>query len=455
MAITISGLSSGMDTGGMISSLVAAESVPLTQLQTQKTAIEKAKSDVSSFLGRVSDLASAAKALADPLQFSAAKATSSDSAVVATAGVGATPGTTSIEVQSLARESRAQSLLASSSTDGLGGEGLLTVKVGTDSSAEITVAASDSLADVASKINSAGLRVSASVLYDGSKYRMIVRGLDSGTANAVSFEEAGTLATTLGMTDSNAKLQSATDAKIRLDGSITVTRSSNQISGVIPGVTLALTKETSSPVQLTVAADGDALATKIKSFVTAYNAVVSTSHLTAGYGTTKGSDALLQGDSAFRSTLDTIARAVGGAVAGTGGKSLALAGISSQKDGSLTFDESKLTSLLAKDPTTAKKLFTTDAAIGATGVMGTLAKALESVAGTGGTLQRRIDTYAAQTTRLDQSADALTRRIAAFQEQLQKQFGAMETAFSNAKTQTATLDSIFATTSTSSSSKSG
>ena len=455
MALTISGLSSGMDTAGMIDSLVAAESVPITQLGTQKTAIDKASTDVSGFKSHVSDLEAAAKALADPLQFAAATATSSDTAIVASAGAGATAGTYAIEVKSLAHEARSQSFVQASSTDPFGGEGILTLKLGDSKTADISISLNDSLTDVASKVNSSGLRVQASVLFDGSKYRMIVRGLDSGAANGVSFEEGGTLATKLGMSDAAATIQSATDASIKLDG-ITITRPTNQIAGVVPGVTLALTKLTSSAATLTVAADTNLLATKISTFVSAYNTVVSNSHLTTGYGSTKGSDDLLQGDSAFRSTLDTMSRAISGAVAGTGGKSLALAGLALQKDGSLSFDSAKLQSLVATNPTLAKQLFTTDPAIGATGAMGTFASTLDMIAGTGGTLQRRLDTYTTQTTRINDSVDSLNRRMASYKTQLQAQFAAMETAFSQAKTQTATLDSMFGTTSTSSStSKSG
>jgi flagellar hook-associated protein 2 len=453
MAITLGGLASGMDTNGMITALVAAESEPLTQIQSQKTALDKAKTDVSSFKSRVSDLITAAKALADPLQFNATKATSSDAAVVASAGVGATAGSYSLDVLSLAKESRSQSFVLGSSTEAVGGEGNLTIKVGADKSATFTVLQTDSLTDIASKVNSAGLRVQASVLYDGSKYRMVVRGLDTGATNAVSFDETGTLATTLGMTDAKATMQAASDSSIKLDG-VTITRSTNQVVGAIPGVTLALTKPTTSPVQLTIDADSSALATKVQSFVSAYNAVVSNAHLTAGYGSTVGSDALLQGDSAFRGTLETLSRLVGGTVAGTGNQSLAAAGMTLQKDGSLSFDSSKLQSLLSKDPIGARKLFTTDAAIGATGAMGTLAKALDTIAGTSGTLQGRIDAYSSHETRLDQQADIQNRRIAAYKEQLQKQFSDMETAFSNAKTAMASLDSLLGTSSSSSSSKS-
>ncbi len=452
-SITFGGLASGMDTAGIVTSLVAAESIPLTQIQNQKSAIDRAKTDVSSFMSRVSDLQAAAKALADPLQWNATKATSSDPAVVATTSLGSAPGVHSIEVTSLARESRHQSLLQSSSTDTIDGEGLLTLHIG-DTSADVSVTLTDSLTDIASKINSSGLRAQASVLYDGSKYRIVVRGLDSGESRGVTFDEGGTLATKLGLSDPANKLQAATDAKLKVDG-IEITRPTNQIAGALPGVTLALTKETTSAAQLTVAPDSEGLSTKVKAFVTAYNAAVSASHLMAGYGSTKGNNALLQGDSAFRSTLDTISRIVGTSVSGTGGKSLGLAGLSTQKDGSLTFDDGKLRALVASDPTSARKLFTTDPSVGATGAMGVLSKALDTVAGTNGTLQHRIDGYAERTTRLDQSADALTRRIAAYKEQIQKQFGAMETAFSVAKTQTAALASLLGSSSSNSSSNNG
>ena len=99
------------------------------------------------------------------------------------------------------------------------------------------------------------------MFYDGSAYRLQVRGLDTGAANAITFSETGTALDLngTGATASSGKtVQSATDASLTIDG-FTVTRPTNQITGVVQGVTLALTSTTSTPATVTVAGDASSL----------------------------------------------------------------------------------------------------------------------------------------------------------------------------------------------------
>ena len=84
-----------------------------------------------------------------------------------------------------------------------------------------------------------------------------------------------------------------------IDG-FAVTSATNQISGAIPGVTLAATKETTAPITLSLAADPEALRGKIKGVVDAYNAVIGKIHTTAGFGQIAASDSVLTGDSMLR-----------------------------------------------------------------------------------------------------------------------------------------------------------
>ena len=106
---------------------------------------------------------------------------------------------------------------------------------------DLAIAATDTLENVAAKINAAGLRVSASVFHDGSEFRLQVNGLDTGEANTVAFS-----GTTLGLDVLANKRQTATDAQIKID-EFTVKRSTNQIVGAMPGVTLNLTATTTTP----------------------------------------------------------------------------------------------------------------------------------------------------------------------------------------------------------------
>ena len=69
-------------------------------------------------------------------------------------------------------------------------------------------------------------------------------------------------------------VQAAQDAQIKLDG-FTIKSATNQVTGAIRGVTLALTAETTDAVTVGIDNDPDGLKTKLNTLVDSYNAVVS------------------------------------------------------------------------------------------------------------------------------------------------------------------------------------
>ena len=88
MAITISGLGSGLDTNALIDNLMAVQRQPLTALQGRQTAVNQATAVISSFSSKLSALATAARALDSTAEFNATAATSSDTASVTASTVG-------------------------------------------------------------------------------------------------------------------------------------------------------------------------------------------------------------------------------------------------------------------------------------------------------------------------------------------------------------------------------
>lgn len=442
MSITISGLASGLDVNAIIDGLVKAESVPLTSLKTKQSQVQAASTTITSIQTKLGALRAAATALADPVQFSSYAATSSDSAVVASVSGAPTKASYDITVDSIAAEQRTYSDLQDSATDALAMAGTLTIQAGAAAGVDVNVVAGDSLSAIASKINSSGARVSASVLYDGTKYRLQVRGADTGEANAVNFTESGF---SLGLSSYDAATdQKAADAKIHIDG-IEVKRSTNQLVGVIPGVTLAVTKKTTSAATIAVSQDPAALANKIGALVKAYNDVVTTSHTASGYGQSTASNPMLAGDGALRGMLDKLQRVIGSPVTGASGKysTMLAVGLESNRDGTLTLNQTKLNAAIAADPTSVSKLFVVDAKTASTGAMGTMQTVIDSLTvGKYAALQNRIDALDARSRDMDAQSAAIQRRIDGYQAKLQAQFSALEKIMTQTKTQTAALNNI-------------
>jgi flagellar hook-associated protein 2 len=430
--ITFGGIGSGMDVEGIITGLVNANKTTLTALTTKSQGLKQAASTLSSVgttLGNLKTAADALKGLQDVASFTAAS--SNTAALVGTAAGNAQPGTYGIQVDSLAVEQRTYSGAFASNSNALGQSGFLTVGVGTTST-QLSINGSDSLAGIATKINNAGLRVAASVFFDGSQYRLQVRGLDTGAANAVTFNENGT-ALDLNGDGSNPSggktVQKASDASILVDG-FTVHQPTNQIVGVIPGVTLAVSQVTTAPVNLTIASDPTALSNKINAVVGAYNAAINSIHSIAGYGSTKPQVAQLAGDSALRTITNDLSQTMAASQLGQGVvATLGQLGLQQTRDGTLQFDSTKLATALTLDPTSVEKLL--GRASGATtgGAMASLSDLVNSITDSvNGVLTLRSQSLTDQAKKLDDQATTEQTRLDDYTTKLRTQFSAMDTA---------------------------
>lgn len=417
------GIGSGLDTEGIVTALSNVERQGQKTMQSKLTANTSSISNLSSVSTLLGKLKAASDALDTANEVGSYKATSSNTAIVASAAGNATPGKYSLKVDKLAKEQRTYSNSISSATTPLGQSGRLTLKVGSTAATDINISSTDTIDDVMNKVNSAGLRVSASSFYDGQAYRIQLRGLDTGAANAIEITENGT---TFGFNDDGNTKQTAQDAQVQLDG-FTVKSSTNQITGAIRGVTLALTAETTDAVTVAVENDPDALKTKLNTLVDAYNGVVSKIKTLTGTVGATASDPNLAGDFTLRSVINQISGALH-TVSGTGTyNTLASIGLSIDKTGKLALDSDKLNKAVAADSSGVTKLL---AGTGTTsgGVMGTVSSAVDLFTRTGtGLLVGRSDSLTARNKALQKRIDSEDVRINRYADQLRKQFTNMDT----------------------------
>lgn len=424
--ITFGGIGSGMDTESIVSALVNVERSGQQQLSSKLSATSSSISNLSSISSLLAKLKGAADALDTTSEVGSYKATSSNTAIAVSANGLATPGKYSIDVLKLAKEQRTYSNTIGSATTALGQAGTLKLQVGTGTATDIAIAATDKLDDVINKINSAGLKVTASSFYDGANYRIQLRGQESGAANNITITETGT---TFGFNAAGNTKQAAQDAEIRLDGvdGFTVKSATNQVVGMIPGVTLALTAETTSPVTVAVDNDPEGLKTKVRALVDAYNAVIQKVKDTAGGGGTKAQDEVLAGDSTLRSLVSRVSRALQTEVSGTGAyKTLGSAGVSLDRFGKLSIDSVKFDKALAADAAGVAKLFAgTDSTQGVMDVVSSVADAF--TARDKGLLSIKSEALNQTTRRLQQRIDREEIRINRYADLLRKQFTTMDT----------------------------
>jgi flagellar hook-associated protein 2 len=436
--ITFGGVGSGLDTESIVKGLVTASQGPLNALkqkQTDATAANTSLSAIGTLLGK---LQTALEAVDETREVGSYTATSSSNAVAVSANGSALPGSYQISVGSLASEQRTYSDPQNSSSSALGLSGQLGISVGGAGSTTISLASGDTLEDIASKINGSGLRVSASVINDGSQYRLQVRGLDTGAANAISFS-----GTALGLDQAANTRQAATDSHVMIDG-FTINRPTNQVIGAIPGVTLNLTQTTAtnSPVTVQVASDPNGLKNKLNAIITAYNGVIDAVHSAAGFGTAKASVKALAGDSMLRSLTNRMSDAVGSLVGNGRYNTLGTIGVSLDSSGHMSLDEDKLGAALQADPNAVANVIAGPSnGNGAVDVMRDVVKSFAQ-SGTG--------IFASRETSLTSSAKDLGARIDTEQArlddyaaQLRAQFTALDSTMSSTNQSMSYLTSFF------------
>jgi len=435
-SITFSGLATGLDSASIIEQLIAAERQPIVRLQQRQRVYDTQADKLRSLQSKLEKLQSAAADLGERDDLLAATASSSDEGVfTASIGGAAALGPTSIHVDRLASAQKTYSdAFGDDDAAGLFGAGTLTLAVGDDDPVDVTIEATDTLSEVASKINASGADVTAGIVFDGTDYRLRVTGNDTGAARGITFTESGT---TLGLDDPANEVQAATDASFTVDG-FAMTRSTNSFSDALPGVTITLTGESpdADPSTLSVSRDPDTVRDRMQGFVDAYNDVMRSINAEFAYtGTPKGPESL-SGDFTLRGIQSRLRSMVGGVVAGTSGAytTLASVGIETSTDGTLELDAGAFDAALATDPSAVADLFAGDGAI--EGFVASFDSMIEShVDSSEGILSQRIDSIEGRRDGLDDQIDRLELRIEGTEERLRLQFSTLEQLVSSLQNQ--------------------
>jgi flagellar hook-associated protein 2 len=445
---------SGIDTTALIENLRAASSAPIKLLQQQARDARSASAQLSSLGSTLSTLRTAAAALDTANEVASFTVTQSNTNAFTTTSDGsAQPGTYAISVTQLAKEQRSYSKAFSVATAGtaLGLSGTFSLAIGSGTAKELTVSATDTLETIASRINGLGLRVQASIFKEADgKFRMQLRGLDTGTASAVNFGVSGTaadgttpLADPLGLAQTGVNpedgktVQSAQNAIMKIDG-FNVERSTNQITGAVSGLTFALkdvtnASGTDTPVTLNVATDTGALVSKLQTFVSNFNTVVGSVNKLSGIGSTPAAVKSLSGDSTLRSILQDIRSTAQNSGPGESGglySAFRDVGVTIQKDGTLSVDNDKLTKAIVADPSSVQKLLARPISSSDGGVMAEMRETIDNITNfTSGKLQARKKYFDDKAKKADESAAKKNDQLDAYAERLRKAFTAMDDAY--------------------------
>jgi flagellar hook-associated protein 2 len=434
----VSGLASGLDTGSIVSQLMAIERNSQTLLKTKLTTEQSNVKTLQELNTKTSSLATLAEKLSKRDAWNPVTVTSSSDKISATGTAAATTGPISFTVDRLAAAHAVSFTDTAAMTDVVVGGDPTKVKLTlADGTVKEINAGDGSLGQLVGGINAAGTGVKAGLVkLDDGSYRLRVSSATTG--------EDGVF--TLAASDGSPILGGSTvvvqgqDAQITVGGDA-LTSSSNTFAGVVTGldVTLKPGIELGTTVDLTVTQDTDAMVKSVKELVDAVNALIgdmdkATAYAAAGTGSSK--TGTLSGDSQVRSVRNALL----GAIWPTDGTSMAALGIETDKSGKLVLKEEKLKTALAEDPTKVAAAFTAGASAPSHG----FAERVRSVAKEAsdfvdGTFTSAIKGRTSTIDRLQDSIESWDLRLELREKTLTRQFTAMETALSNLSSQSTWL----------------
>ena len=424
------GIGSGLDVKSIISQLMTLESRPLTNLQQKESEYQ---AQLSAY-GKLKSTLSNIQTSMDELRFASryqdfSPSSSNPDAFTATADATAAAGSYNVVVNNLAASHKISSGTLADTTTALG-TGSIDISVGAASFSVALDATNNTLGGIRDAINNApdNAGVNATIITDVNGSHLVLSSQDSGTSNALSItinDDDASTTDGLGlsqMLDAGSgyafnEITAAADASLTVDG-FTISSASNIVQGAVQGITLNLAQAGGASGTVTVARDNEAVKEKVSNFVTAYNEYQFMLGINKGEnGDLNGDTTLIHLDNQIRDIFNNASASATGAY-----QYLSQLGVSTDKTGILSLDESKLTSALEQDFDGVVSFFS-NSTDGFGNRMDTL---LDSFVATDGLLDSRTDGLNSRIDYLDSQKDRMLARLEAVEQRYVRQFGALD-----------------------------
>lgn len=309
-----------------------------------------------------------------------------------------------------------------------------------------------SQAEIARSINQAagnGGKVTAMIVTVSGSSQMVLTSGQTGASGAISLDASGlptgALKTAL---STSTQLTAANDAIAWLGNQgtgIKLQQASNTLSA-IPGVTVSLTQAMATgaaPLTLTVARDDGATAANVKGFVDAYNALEKSLDDLTQAGSADGSTqaGAFASDSsvrALRNHLHSLLRQ------DFGGQNLLNFGISADRYGQLSVNNTKLSAALTANPTGLDQVFGKTGITTGSGLLGGMDQYLDVwLNSANGQIKHRQDGVQKVQKSLTDRQTKLDNQYSAYYERYLAQFTRLQTLQSQMSQTTGLLNNTF------------
>ena len=383
------GVGSGLNTTELIQALVEADTVAASENLNNLEENAKAKISAFSILkSNLKDFKDIVKEIQSQQQYGFIGQTS-DATVATLTATGSKAGSTinsSVTVSTLASSHSLTGPTYSSPTATVGAR-TLTINFGTWSAdptagggqsftsngqdqIQVTTSSSATLVDLRDLINTTvtdsdndGQKdVNASIIYDGTNYMLMLKSQSGASYEMKVSDSNASPVYAYDATDGAQLTQrvAGTDSAFTVDG-ISMTRSSNSVDDLFDGFTLDLKKTSGTAIRVSSEVDLSSVQTLVEGYVGTYNEVMeSLKAMGANDQVDPENDGALIGDSTLREIMRELREMSSTAIGGYEGGPyyLSYLGVATERDGSLSFDRTKLETQFKSKPETVRAFFT-------------------------------------------------------------------------------------------------
>jgi flagellar hook-associated protein 2 len=446
------GAGSGIDVNSLAQSLVDAEKTPKKERIEAKIAKSEAKiTGYSAVKYALSELKTAFGKLNDASDFSSIQPSNTQpSAFGVSASATAEAGSYSIEVLQTALAQRTASSTFADRANTLNGGSAFTLNLsigGVDQGAiDVTTATP---AGMVSAINGAKLGVTAQLINTGSGYNVVITG-ETGADQSFSLTSDDGTGTALADVAFDTSLQTATDASFKVNG-LTVSRSSNTVNDVIDGVTLELYTSTSGAARLDLNRDTAGIKENIQGLVAAYNDFEETLKILGDRASeVEEFGGVLAGESLLQSVRTQVRGMItsNSSTPGTTIKAARDVGLSIDRFGKLTLDETKLDTALQNNFGEVSTMFSAGNnqsiySPAAAGLAGSAINSIEKMLLSTGLIDTQSKSATTQIAKYKDEMTALDDRMEKLMTRYMSQFSVMESIVGNSNSMRESLKGTF------------
>jgi flagellar hook-associated protein 2 len=442
MAISSLGAGSGVLTSSIIDQLKAADTAAIITPITKNITTEQQKGNGLSLISSLlTTFQASASSLGDSTLYQSRTVLGNTASVSVTANAGVAVQSFSITNTLMAlNDVKESGSFGSASSTVATGAGTMALSVG-GLAYNINYTAGETLSSLADSINNvAGSSVKASTLQVGTNdYRLVLTSAQTGAAQAITLSDSTGGSLNKNLLAYNAttnptgmqSIQAARDASFNYNG-IAMTRSTNTITDITPGMTINLLQNSGS-ANISIAQDTTKISDAMNSFVTSYNALTSQLTSMTTSDSTTGTVGIFNGDNSINAITRDINQIV--TSMSNNGLSLPQFGIDLSQTGTMSFNSSAFLSAYNANPSASEAFFS-----GSTnGLFTSMNTMLTSYTGTNGIMSTLTDGSATQLQSLQDNQKSAQTLLDARYTAMTAQFVQYDTIMTNLTNQFASL----------------